>query len=302
MRSSRMDLNLFTVFDAVYGQRNLTRAAEILCVTQPAVSNALARMRSIFDDPLFVSTASGMVPTPVAQNIAGRVGEALRLLASSAQEAEIFVPAESERIFRLSMTDLAEAILLPSLGEILQRHAPRVRIESYFTPREDVPAALATGKINLAIDVPLIDDPQLNRLPFASGDYACMLRHDHPFKGNALTLDDYLALDHIHVSSRPKGPGLVDTELNRLGYRRHIRMRVQHYMVAPLIALQADVALTAPEWLLQGYDARILALPFPIPSLSWQCYWHRSDDQDQGSRWLRDQLVKLLGTSSDCPR
>jgi DNA-binding transcriptional LysR family regulator len=294
MRPSKMDLNLFKVFDAIYSQRNLTRAAEVLCVTQPAVSNALARMRRVFDDPLFVSTAAGMMPTPVSENIAGRVREALQLLEASTQEADVFVPAESERIFRLSMTDLTEAILLPALGEILQQRAPHMRIESYFTPRDELPAALASGKIDLAIDVPLVDDPQLRRLPLAGDRYACMLRHGHPFGADTLTLDDYLALGHIHISSRPQGYGLVDAELNRLGRRRTIQMRVQHYMVAPLIALQTDLALTAPVRLLQRYDARILKLPFAIPLVEWQCYWHRSADRDQASRWLRDQLVQLV--------
>src|SRR5579864_7827542 len=165
MRLSKVDLNLFVVFEAVYRTRNLTRAAEALFITQPAVSNALARMRKAFDDPLFVSTSSGMVPTPFTENIIGRVREALQLLEASATEGDVFVPAASERTFRLSMPDLTEAILLPAIGEVLQQQAPGMSIECYFTPRSEVAAALATGKIDFAIDVPLIDDPQLHQTP-----------------------------------------------------------------------------------------------------------------------------------------
>jgi len=294
MRAPKLDLNLFVVFEAIYDKRNLTRAAETLFITQPAVSNALARMRKAFADPLFVSTPTGMVPTPLSENIIGRVREALQLLETSATEGDVFVPAASERTFRLSMPDLTEAILLPALGEVLQQQAPGMRIESYFTPRSEVAAALATGKIDFAIDVPLIDDPQLHQAPLRSDRYACMLRHDHPFAADTLTMDDYLALGHIQVSSRRQGSGLVDAELHKLGKRRQMQMRVQHYMVAPLIALRTDLALTAPVQLLQRYDARILELPFPLPNLAWHLYWHRSGEQDQANRWVRGEVIRLM--------
>jgi DNA-binding transcriptional LysR family regulator len=294
MRPPKLDLNLFVVFEAIYDKRNLTRAADMLFITQPAVSNALARMRKAFNDPLFVSTPSGMVPTPLSENIIGRVREALQLLETSATEGDVFVPAASERTFRLSMPDLTEAILLPALGEVLQQQAPGMRIESYFTPRSEVAAALATGKIDFAIDVPLIDDPQLHQMPLGSDRYACMLRHDHPFEGDTLTMDDYLALGHVQVSSRRQGSGLVDAELHKLGKRRQLQMRVQHYMVAPLIALRTDLALTAPVQLLQRYDARILALPFALAKLEWHLYWHRSGEQDQANRWVRGEVIRLM--------
>ncbi|GJH29005.1 LysR family transcriptional regulator [Caballeronia novacaledonica] len=294
MRSPKLDLNLFVVLESIYEKRNLTRAAEALFITQPAVSNALARMRKAFDDPLFVSTSSGMVPTPFTENIIGRVREGLQLLEASATEGDVFVPATSERTFRLSMPDLTEAILLPALGEVLQQQAPGMRIESYFTPRSELSNALATGKIDFAIDAPLIDDPQLHQTRLGCDRYACMLRHDHPFAGEALTMDDYLELDHIQVSSRRQGSGIVDAELKRLGKQRRIQIRVQHYMVAPLVALRTDLALTAPTQLLERHDARMVELPFPIPSLEWHLYWHRSSEQDQASLWFRSKMVELM--------
>lgn len=294
MRLNKIDLNLFVVFEAVYRTRNLTRAAEMLFITQPAVSNALARMRKTFGDQLFVSTSSGMVPTPVSENIIGRVRAALQLLDASTNAGELFDPASSERTFRLSMNDLTEALLLPALEEVLQRLAPGIRIESYFTTRKDVPEALASGAVNLAIDAPLIDDPYLEQEPVGRDRYACMLRRDHQFSKKKLTIDDYLRLGHIHVSSRRQGPGLVDAELNRLGVRRSIQTRVQHYLVAPLIAMRTDLVLTAPLALLQRYDARIMALPFDLPNLESHCYWHRSVTEDPAHRWLRQQIGFLM--------
>lgn len=294
MRLPQVDLNLFLIFEAVYDKRNLTRAAEVLCLTQPAVSNALARLRKNFNDPLFVSTAQGMIPTPLADSMAGHIGEALQLLGVAVNQGEVFLPNRSKKVFRVSMTDVAETLLLPGLGEILQDEAPGTTVESYYTSRSALPMELANGTVDLAIDVPLVDDPLLRQAPLHTDRYACLLRHDHPFDKDSLSMEDYLALRHIHVSSRRQGPGHVDAALRKHGRRRSIQLRVQHYMVAPLIALRTDFALTAPLGLLRRYDARIMDLPFEVPPLEWHCYWHRSRDQDQANRWLREKLYTAM--------
>jgi DNA-binding transcriptional LysR family regulator len=108
-------------------------------------------------------------------------------------------------------------------------------------------------------------------------------------------MEDYLAFEHIHVSSRRKGFGQVDAELGKRGLQRSVKMRVQHYMVAPVIALQTDLALTAPRRLLERYDGRILELPFAVPPVELNCYWHRSADQDRANQWLRTKLVDIAG-------
>src|SRR3546814_742328 len=135
MNLSKVDLNLFIVFDAIYTEANLTRAGQIVGITQPAVSNALARLRETFNDPLFVRTAQGMVPTPMAQNIIGPVRNALQLLRVSVQESRTFSPAQANKTFRISMTDLTEAVMLPPLFQRLRRLAPNVKIESMLAKR-----------------------------------------------------------------------------------------------------------------------------------------------------------------------
>ena len=128
MNLSKVDLNLFIVFDAIYTEANLTRAGQIIGITQPAVSNALARLRETFNDPLFVRTAQGMVPTPMAQNIISSVRSALALLRVSVQESRTFTPLQANKTFRISMTDLTEAVILPPLFQRLRRQAPVLRI------------------------------------------------------------------------------------------------------------------------------------------------------------------------------
>ncbi len=292
MRLDQVDLNLFVVFDVIYDTRNLTRAAEILCLSQPAVSNALARLRRMFGDALFIRMNRTMVPTAVADNIIGRVRDGLHLMNSSLNEGGIFDPGRADRTFRINMSDLVAAMLLPPLDETVRRDAPGVSLESYQLPRRDLARELGTGAMDFAVDAPLLSDPELCHTPILSERYVCMLRRDHSFSGDKLTLEDYLAFDHIHVSSRRSGSGYVDSALNRMGLRRHIHMRLQHYMVAPLVALRADLALTAPLGLVRQYEARILELPFDLPDLDLHLYWHKSRDTDPANRWLRDKIME----------
>jgi len=293
MRLNRTDLNLFVVFETIYRERNLTRAAEILCLSQPAVSNALSRLRRNFNDPLFIRTGKEMAPTPVAENIIGRVRHALELMSSSLNEGGLFQPDSADKTFRINMSDLIAAMILPPLEEIISRKAPGVMLESYHIPRQELMRDMAAGAVDLAVDAPLLNDPQLCHTPLLRERYVCMVRRDHPLVGRELTLADYLRLKHIHVSSRRSGQGHVEIALNAIGERRHIQLRLQHYMVAPLIVSQSDMVLTAPLGLVRQYDARIMELPFALPDLELHLYWHKSRDQDQANRWLREKIIEI---------
>ncbi|MBL4893295.1 MAG: LysR family transcriptional regulator [Emcibacter sp.] len=293
MRLNQVDLNLFVVFETIYVERNLTRAAEILCLSQPAVSNALARLRRTFDDPLFVRSQKSMIPTPVAENVIGRVRDALLLINSSLNEEGIFQSDKTDKTFRINMSDLIAAMILPPLEEQVTRTAPGVKFESYQIPRQDLVRELATGAMDLVVDAPLLNDPQLCHRPLLKERHVCMLRKDHPFVGQTLTLEDYLSFDHIHVSSRRSGQGHVEVALNRLGKQRNIHLRLQHYMVAPLVALRSDLALTAPLRLVEQYEARIMELPFALADMELHLYWHKSRDEDQTNRWMREKIMAV---------
>lgn len=293
MRLSQVDLNLFIVFDAIYQQRNLTRAAEVLCITQPAVSNALGRLRNTLNDPLFVRTSQGMSPTPMAENIVGRVQEALQLLNTSVTEGEVFQPDQANKVFRLSMNDMAEAMILPGLLETLQELAPNVSVECFHVPRDLVERELAAGSLDFALDVPLISGTQICTTSMVKQRYACVVRKDHPFVHDSITLDEFLELDHILVSSRRKGMSYVDVALNRLGRHRKVKVRVQHYQVAPMLVAKTNLALTIPMSMAQKYDMKVLELPFSLPALDWNLYWHTSADQDKANIWMRSLLLDL---------
>ncbi|MDD0974165.1 LysR family transcriptional regulator [Pseudomonas fontis] len=293
MNLSKVDLNLFIVFDAIYTEANLTRAGQIVGITQPAVSNALARLRETFNDPLFVRTAQGMVPTPMAQNIIGPVRNALSLLRVSVQESRIFNPLQANKTFRISMTDLTEAVILPSLFQRLRRLAPAVVIESFLCKRRETTKELAAGRLDFAVDAPLNTDPQVRHVKLMQDQYVCALRQGHPMAKDKISLDDYLAMTHIHISSRRNGLGYVDLALGKMGVQRKIALRSQHYLMASQVLQQTDMVMTVPERFARRHQLNYVSLPVEVPALETHLYWHESTDQDPANRWMREQMIEL---------
>ena len=295
MNLSKVDLNLFIVFDAIYTEANLTRAGQIVGITQPAVSNALARLRETFNDPLFVRTAQGMVPTPMAQNIIGPVRNALSLLRVSVQESRIFNPQQAAKTYRISMTDLTEAVILPPLFQRLRRLAPTVVIESFLSKRRETTKELAAGRLDFAVDAPLNTDPQVRHVKLMEDRYVCAMRKGHPMAGkDKLTLDDYLGLTHIHISSRRNGLGHVDLALGKMGLQRKIALRSQHYLMASQVLQQTDMVMTVPERFARRHELHWVNLPVnDVPAVETHLYWHESTDQDPANRWMREQMIEL---------
>ena len=293
MSLHKVDLNLFVVFDAIYQQGNLTRASEVLFMSQPAVSNALARLRESLNDPLFVRAPGGVRPTPMAENIIERVQQALTLLDSSVAEGITFDPHNSHKTFRISMNDLSQSRVLPELLDALKENAPGVKLECYYVSRNDLERELTAGTVDLALDVPLVSGPQVHSQPLVKERYVCVVRRDHPVIGDNISLEQYLALDHIQVSNRRSGASYEDYALQRLGKRRNIKLRVPHFQVAPKLVAQCDMVLTMPYHLALENDLKILELPFELAELDWSLYWHNSADQDQANRWLRELVLGI---------
>ncbi|QGZ31602.1 LysR family transcriptional regulator [Stutzerimonas stutzeri] len=293
MNLNKVDLNLFIVFDAIYTEANLTRAGQIVGITQPAVSNALARLRETFNDPLFVRTAQGMVPTPMAQNIIGPVRNALQLLRVSVQESRTFNPLQANKTFRISMTDLTEAVVLPPLFQRLRRLAPNVKIESMLAKRRETTKELAAGRLDFAMDAPLNTDPQVRHVKLLEDRYVCAMRRGHPLAKDKLSVEEYLSLSHIHISSRRSGLGMIDLALGKMGQQRKIALRSQHYMMATQVIQHTDMAVTVPERFARRHDLHQVPLPVDIPPLETHIYWHESTDQDPANRWMREQMIEI---------
>lgn len=295
MNLNKVDLNLFVVFDAIYTEANLTRAGQIIGITQPAVSNALARLRESFNDPLFVRTAQGMVPTPMAQNIISPVRSALALLRVSVQESRTFNPLQANKTFRISMTDLTEAVVLPPLFQRLRKQAPSVVVESFLSHRRETTSDLAAGRLDFAIDAPLNTDPQVRHVKLMEDRYVCAMRPAHPLAGQpSVSLDEYLGLTHIHISTRRNGLGQVDLALGKMGLQRKITLRSQHYLMASNVLQHTDMVMTVPERFARRHALHFVALPLnELPSVETHLYWHESTEQDPANRWMRELLIEL---------
>lgn len=299
MRLDKLDLNLFVLFDTLYRERSVTRVAVLLNLTQPAVSNALARLRRAFDDPLFIRTPDGMAPTPVADSIVGDVREALTLLRRSVGVNARFDPATSEKAFRLGMNDLAESLLLPGLRAVVGECAPRVSIASYYVSRDSAAEELKAGRSDLLLDAPVFNARGLEQAHMADIPYVVAMRRGHPLARRKLGEDAYLAAEHLHVSSRRRGRGQVDIALHERGLRRRVVMRVQNYLVAARIAGQSDLLWTMPRVLLPLVDLAWRPLPFVVPPLVWHLFWHGNADSDPANRWMRERLRVLVGSVTD---
>ena len=231
MHVSRFDLNLFVVFDAIYTEGSLTRAARVLNLTQPAVSHALGRLRDRLEDPLFVRQGARMVPTSRARAMVTPVRHALGGLQRCLSDEGGFDVADAERTFVVGLRDGLEGCLLPPLTAGILEEAPGVRLQSMTVARRQLATELASGRLDLAADVLLPLPDAIEHRPVMSGPLVVIMRPGHPLAGK-LDLPAYLAAQHVLVSSRREGPGMEDFGLSRLGYRRNIRLRCQHHMAA----------------------------------------------------------------------
>jgi DNA-binding transcriptional LysR family regulator len=294
MQLQQIDLNLFVVFDTLYSERSVTRAAERLHITQPAVSNALRRLRDLFGDNLFVRSPEGMTPTPVAESVAGGIRDSLRLLQGSIAKIGKFDPAGSQRNFVISLSDLAQTLLLPRLVDTISRQAPGVTLECVNVARGDIELELGSGRVDIALDVPNPTARQLHQQHLMRDRYVCAISATHPLAGKTLTLDEYLACKHIHLSGRRRGLGHVDIALGRLGLKRNIHLWLRDYTTATAILEGSDLALTLPRRLARHYGLTALELPFVVEALDWCLFWHRSADEEPSNHWLRERVTALF--------
>ncbi|QRN93117.1 LysR family transcriptional regulator [Archangium violaceum] len=293
-RLAQLDLNLFRVFDVIYRERNLTRAAEVLFLSQSAVSHALARLREQLDDPLFVRQGRGVVPTPLAERLAPGILEALALLQQAVHRTRHFDARRDVVQVTVAMNDVLEPSLLPQLVTRLRESAPQVRIASVRLDRAGLERDLASGRLDLAIDVAQSTGADLLHTPLLR-DTFCVVSA----RRRKLDVSAYLAARHVTVSSRRTGLTLEDLVLSRLGYQREIAVRCQHYEAACRVVAGSDLLLTIPRRQAEALSAplgiRILPMPVMLPTVELHLYWHRQVDGEPRNQWLRSEFLALTG-------
>ena len=293
MNLNRIDLNLFAVFDAIYTAGNLTKAADILCITQPAVSNSLARLRDLLNDPLFVRTGHTMSPTPVAQNLIGPARQALELLRTSVLQSREFNPEVAEKTFQFACRDLIEASILPRLIAKIEAQAPAITITNYDIDKKQVVNALASGQLDFYADSETLTDQYLARHKIAEDRLVVVGRPEHPAFSEPMSMESFLTYGHIKVSQRQEQASEVDIELSKLDHQRRIAMQSHHFLTIPSVLVKTDLLACLPSHLAKHYNLAVSELPFALQPLDYYVYWHVSANEDPAHRWVRQQLIEI---------
>src|SRR4249920_144071 len=292
---SRIDLNLFVVFDAIYTEAGITRASKQLSLTQPAISHALGRLRDLFDDPLFLRQGKTMIPTPLARVMIDPVRQALQGFEATLKRVDRFDPATARKHFTVGMRDVRELNLLPNLLRTVTRTAPFIDIAVVRAERKQLEAELAAGTLDAAIDVRLALSDEVRRQLINAERLVVVARPRHPTVKEGLDLETYLSQEHILVSSRRRGFGVEDYELSRQGLKRRIRLRCQHYFAACRVVSETDLILTMAERYARIvnrlFHNRVLPFPLEVPDYDAYLYWHVNADADPANRWLRNLLM-----------
>ena len=295
MKISSFDLNLFVILNAIYTEGSLTKAAEVVGITQPAVSNALSRLREKFNDDLFVRTGSGMVPTQKTENIIKDIQNALALMQHSVNEPDTFDEKTTTRAFKLSLGDISEGRVLPYIMKEIDKNAKNISVGSYAYKRSDQVHALATNNLDFVVDPVIPASDEINSFKVFEDDFVAIHREGHPISEiENPTIDDILAQDHLHVSSRKRGLHLIDVELDKIGYRRKVALRCQHFLIAPTIIKSTDMLLFATRSFAKAHHLPFLEIPAEIPSMEYFLIWHKSDEGDGGHIWMKELIINAF--------
>ncbi len=295
MKISNFDLNLFVILNAIYTEGSLTKAAHVVGITQPAVSNALSRLREKFNDELFIRTGSGMVPTQKTENIIIDVQGALALMQQSVNEPDTFEPKQSSRTFKLSLGDISEGRVLPFLMQEIYKNAPKISVGSYGYNRSEQVHALSTNNLDFVVDPIIPASDEINSYKVFEDDYVVAHREGHPISEiKNLTVKDILAQRHLNVSARKRGLHLIDVELEKVGYKRDVALRCQHFLIAPTIVRSTDVVLMVTRSFAMSHGLPFVEIPADIPTMEYFLIWHKSDEGDGGHLWMKDLIMKAF--------
>jgi DNA-binding transcriptional LysR family regulator len=287
MQLNEIDLNLLVTFDALLRERRVSRVAESIGLSQPAVSNALARLRRLLDDPLFVRTPAGMEPTPRARQLAAPVAEALATLHGALNQRSEFGPQASARLFRIGMSDIGEIYFLPRLMNAIAAVAPGVTVSTVRSAAVDLKHELESGHVDLAIGLlPALKGGFHQRRLFGQR-YVCLFRRGHGLdRRKALTRADYT------------GHGQVDERLARRGVQRNIKLTVPHFVAVGHLLQHTELVATVPEKLAEAlvepFDLVFAPLPFAVPEIAINAFWHAKVHHDPASRWLRGMVADVF--------
>jgi DNA-binding transcriptional LysR family regulator len=292
-----LDLNLLVVFQELYKERRVSVVADHLGLTQPAVSNALSRLRKMLGDQLFLRTARGMEPTPYASQLAGPIAHALTTIRDTLERELEFDPAASTRKFTVAMTDLGEIHFLPRLMRRLGEVAPGVTISTVRNTAVNLADELEAGRVDLALGLlPQLKAGFFQRLLFRQR-YVCIFREGHALDKETMSLQDFEAAQHIEVVAGGTGHAIVDDTIAKRGVKRNVRLSVPHFVALGHILSTTELVATAPErYVREGmapFKLKYLPHPVPFPEFDVNLFWHAKFHKEPGNQWLRNLIAEL---------
>lgn len=293
------DLNLLLALDALLQEKHVTRAAARVGLSQPAMSNALGRLRELLDDPLLVRTAGGMLPTPRAERLQQPVREALQAVERAVNDDDAFTPGTCQEGFDLLTSDAIGMLLLPALSARLRAEARNMDLRVHAPEADDPWSGLDSARVDLVVGVYDAAPADIHEQALYDERYVCLMRDDHPSARNVLTLQRYVELPHIRIATTRAGLGVsvVDHALTQRGLTRRIALTLPHFLVAPYVVAQSDHVITFPSRLADYFATflplRVVEPPLGLSNYTISLYWHERLERDPASRWLREQIVAV---------
>lgn len=294
----RVDLNLLVLFNHLIHERRVTKVAEILGVTQPTVSNSLGRLRKLMGDELFTPTRAGLVPTQLAEQLAGPVAQALAILQESLVQSSHFDPATFRRSMTIGMNDIGEIVFLPRLVERIRCDAPGVSLSTIRNVTTTLREGMESGAVDLAIGLlPQLKTGFYQRRLF-SQRYVCLFRKGHPLDKKTLSLADFKSAEHLVVVSAGTGHGKIDELIERAGVERTVRLTVPNYVGVGHILRGTSLCATVPERLAQHLcetDTLVYRKhPVRLPDVAISVLWHAKVHRSPAHQWLRNIVFDLF--------
>ncbi|WP_194723686.1 LysR family transcriptional regulator [Noviherbaspirillum malthae] len=294
MELKDIDLNLLVVFHQLLMERRVNAVADKLGLSQPAVSNALNRLRRLLDDELFLRTARGMEPTPYALQLAEPIAYALTTIHGSLNQRSSFEPESSNRKFTLGMTDIGEIYFMPRLMKILADVAPGVSVSTVRNTSVNLRDEMEAGHVDMAVGLlPQLNTGFFQRALFRQR-YVCMFRAGHPLDKPKMSLKDFESAEHVTVVSAGTGHAKIDEFIARKGVQRHIKLTVPHFVAVGHILATTDMIATVPERYAmecaKPFGLKYVGHPLPMPEISINVFWHAKYHKEPGNQWLRGLL------------
>lgn len=302
---NKVDLNLLPIALALYDELNVSRAAQTLGMSQPAVSMALRKMRATFNDPLFVRAPRGITPTPRAHALVAVARPLVTGLKERLLTEEQFNPRVSTRPFTFALSDVGEMVFLPKILERLRSQAPNAGIKSVSMPPQQLMQGLESGEIDLAIGYfPDLAKNNFFQQRLFTHHFACLMRAGHPFRAKRLSREHFLAMEHAVVRAEGRSQEIFEQFLERNKIRRKIVLLTPHFLSLPMIITRSDLVATVPHALAVYFvrlssDLAVAMPPFDIAGFDVKQHWHRKFHNDSRNKWIRRQVAQLFNDETD---